>query len=88
MSQLTLAEIRRLQKVQQHTSETFFLQLIGTVLLLLLLLLLQLGSRVVSVQDSGAEAPGFKSQPRRCRVTVLHKLFTSIVRLFTKQQDW
>ena len=29
-----------------------------------------LGSRVVSVLDSFAEAPGFKSQPRRCRVTV------------------
>jgi len=29
-----------------------------------------LGSRVVSVLDSGAEEPGFKSQPRRCRVTV------------------
>ena len=27
-----------------------------------------LGSRVVSVLDSFAEAPGFKSQPRRCRV--------------------
>ena len=26
------------------------------------------GSRVVSVLDSGAEGPGFKSQPRRCRV--------------------
>jgi len=26
-----------------------------------------LGSRVVSVLDSGAEGPGFKSQPRRCR---------------------
>jgi len=25
---------------------------------------------VVSVLDSGAEGPGFKSQPRRCRVTV------------------
>ena len=25
-----------------------------------------LGSRVVSVLDSGAEEPGFKSQPRRC----------------------
>ena len=35
-----------------------------------------LGSRVVSVLDSGAEGPGFKSQPRRCRVTVLGKLFT------------
>jgi len=34
---------------------------------------------VVSVLDSGAEGPGFKSQPRRCRVTVLGKLFTLIV---------
>jgi len=30
-----------------------------------------LGSRVVSVLDSGAEGPEFKSQPQRCRVTVL-----------------
>jgi len=45
-----------------------------------------LGSRVVSVLDSGAEGPGFKSQPQRCRVTVLGKLFTPIVPLFTKQQ--
>jgi len=43
----------------------------------------RLGSRVVS-----AEGPGFKSQPRRCRVTVLGKLFTLIVPLFTKQQCW
>jgi len=35
-----------------------------------------LGSRVVSVLDSGAEGPGFKSQSRRCRVTVLGKLHT------------
>jgi len=28
-----------------------------------------LGSRVVSVLDSGAEGPGFKSQSRRCRHT-------------------
>ena len=47
-----------------------------------------LGSRVVSVLDSGAEGPGFKSQLRRCRVTVLGKLFTPIVPLFTKQQNW
>jgi len=33
--------------------------------------LVWLGSRVVSVLDSGAEGPGFKSQSRRCRVTVL-----------------
>jgi len=46
-----------------------------------------LGSRVVSVLDSGAEGPGFKSQPRRCRVTVLGKLFTPTVPLFTKQQN-
>ena len=48
----------------------------------------RLGSRVVSVLDSGAEGPGFKSQPRRCRVTVLGKPLTPIVTLFTKQQNW
>ena len=47
-----------------------------------------LGSGVVSVLDSGAEGPGFKSQPRRCRVTVSGKLLTPIVTLFTKQQNW
>ena len=47
-----------------------------------------LGSRVVCVLDPGAEGPGFKSQSRRCRVTVLGKLFTPIVSLFTKQQNW
>jgi len=47
-----------------------------------------LGSRVVSVLDSVAEWPGFKSQSRRCRVTVLDKLFTPIVPLFSKQQSW
>ena len=31
--------------------------------------------------DLGAEGPEFKSQPRRCRVTVLGKLFTPIVPL-------
>jgi len=36
-------------------------------------------SRVVSVLDSGAEGPGFKSQSLRYRVTVLGKLFTPIV---------
>jgi len=46
-----------------------------------------LGSRVVSVLDSGAEGPGFKSQSRRCRVTVLGKMFTPIAPLFTKQQN-
>jgi len=46
-----------------------------------------LDSRVVSLLDSGAEGPGFKSQPRRCRVKVLGKLFTLIVSLFTKQQN-
>ena len=47
-----------------------------------------LSSRVVSVLDSGAEGPGFKSQSRRRRVTVLGKLFTPIVPPFTKQQNW
>jgi len=47
-----------------------------------------LGSRVISVLDSGAEGPEFKSQLRRCRVTVLGKLFTPIVPLFPKQQNW
>jgi len=32
--------------------------------------------------------PGFKSQPQHCRVTVLGKLFTPIVPLFTKQRNW
>ena len=41
---------------------------------------------MVSVLDSGAEGPGFKSQPRRSRVAVLGKLFTPIVHLFTKQK--
>jgi len=45
-----------------------------------------LGSQVVSVLDWGAEGPGFKSQPRRCRVTVLGKLFTPIMPLFTKSE--
>jgi len=47
-----------------------------------------LGSRVVSVLGSGAEGPGFKSQSRRCRVTVSCKMFTPIVPLFTKQRNW
>jgi len=47
-----------------------------------------LGSRVVSVLNSGAEGPGSKSQPRRRRVTVLGKLLTPIVPLFIKQQNW
>jgi len=42
-----------------------------------------LGSRLVSLLDSSAEESGFKSQSRRCRVTVLGKLFTPIVPLFT-----
>ena len=47
-----------------------------------------LGSRAVSVLVSGAGEPGFESQPRRCRVTVLGKLFTPVVPLFTKQRNW
>jgi len=48
----------------------------------------RLASRVVSVLDSGAEGPGFKSQSRRCQVTVSGKLFTPVVPLFTKQRNW
>jgi len=33
-----------------------------------------LGGQVVSVLDSGAEGPGFKLQPRRCRVNCSHPL--------------
>jgi len=47
-----------------------------------------LGSRVVSMLDSGAEGPVFKLQPQCCRVTVLGKQFTPIVPLFTKQRNW
>jgi len=43
-----------------------------------------LGGRVVSVPDSGSEEHGFESQSRRCRVTVLGKLFTPIVRRSTQ----
>jgi len=53
-----------------------------------LIILGWLGSRVVSVLDSGAVGPGFKLQPRRCRVTFLGKLFTPIMPLFTKQRNW
>ena len=35
------------------------------------------------MQDSDVEGPGFKLQPRHCRVTVLGKLFMP---LFTKQE--
>jgi len=43
-----------------------------------------LRSRVVSMLDSGAEGPRFKSQLWRCRVTVLGKLFTPILPLFNQ----
>ena len=56
--------------------------------ILLTYLLGWIGSRVVSVLDSDAKGPVFKLQPLRCQVTVLGKLFTPIVPLFTKQQNW
>jgi len=37
---------------------------------------------------AGAEGPGFRSQPRRCRLTILGKLFTPIVPLFIEQRNW
>ena len=46
-----------------------------------------LGSRVFCVLDSGAEGPGFRSRPRCCPVTVVGKLFTPVVPLFTKQRN-
>jgi len=45
-------------------------------------------SRVVSVLDSGAVGPGFKSQAQCCQVTALGKLYTPIVPLFNKQRNW
>ena len=40
----------------------------------------------VAELNSGGVGPGFISQPRRSRVTVLGKLFTPIVSQFTKQR--
>ena len=37
-----------------------------------------LGSRVVSVLDSGAEGPGFKSQPRLCLRQTVHTHCASV----------
>ena len=42
---------------------------------------------VISVLDSCEEGSGFRLQPRRCRVTILGKLFTPIVPLLTKQRN-
>ena len=39
------------------------------------------------VLDSGTVGPGFKLQSQCCQVTVLGKLFTPIVPLFTKQRN-
>ena len=37
-----------------------------------------LGSRVISVLDSGAVGPGFKSQPRRCLRQTVHTYRASV----------
>jgi len=47
-----------------------------------------LGIRVDSVLDSGTVGPELTLQPQCCRVTVLGKLFTPILPLFTKQRNW
>ena len=47
-----------------------------------------LSSRVASVLDSGTEGPGFKSHSWHHRLTVVGRLFTPIVPLFTKQRSW
>ena len=78
-SGVALALLHRLQ---------WFIRLYGLTACMHSTLGMTLGSRVVSVLDSGAEWPGFKSQSRRCQVTVLGKLLTPIVPLFTKQQNW
>ena len=79
---ITVADLR-LELTHAHPPEV---KPYHTVYLIRLEAIGWLGSRVVSMLDSGAEGLGFKSQPRRCRVTVLGKLFTPIV--FTKQKNW
>jgi len=56
----------------------------------LVFVLLELGGSVAKWLAcwTQAQGSGFKSQSRRCRVTVLGKLFTPTVPLFTKQQNW
>ena len=49
---------------------------------------IETAERIELVFGIGAERPGFKSQSRRCRLSVLGKLFTPNVPLFTKQRNW
>ena len=42
---------------------------------------------MVSVLDSGAVGPWFKSRQRRCRVTVLGKLFTPTVLVSSEDEE-
>ena len=58
------------------------MRLENVVVLFMFMRLRWLCSQVVSVLDSGAEGPGFKSQLRHCRVTVLGRLFTPVMPLF------
>ena len=46
------------------------------------------GGSVAEWLSCWTQVPGFKSQPLQCLVTVLGKLFTPIVPLFTKQRNW
>jgi len=64
------------------------LELVGDWATLEVVLAGWLDRRVVSVLDSCAEGPGFKLQLKCCRVTVLGKLFTPIVPLFSSQRNW
>jgi len=65
------------------TNNVFFMHVCCAISIIIIIIIISninnglLGSRVVSVLDSGAEGPRFKRQPRRCRVTVLGKLFTT-----------
>jgi len=83
---ITVTEMSH-SELDKYIHERFYVQLRIGIASMLRPSVWWLGSRVVSVLDSGAEGSGFKSQSRRCRVTVLGKLFTPIVPLFTKQQN-
>ena len=62
--------------VSHYVNSHISTQHTASVLLSLELLFGRLGSRVVSVLDSGAEGPGFKSQPRRCRASLRQTVHT------------
>jgi len=64
----SLGQQRCIQTIKVHDEGVWSLQVSLLLFCLTSVLFGRLGSRVVSVLDSGAEGPGFKSQPRLCRV--------------------